>query len=108
MGIAVYDEEYVDVIDHSVVQYIRDSLHSRASTQCRYDLPKTTDFSRSSCLKVTNKHSVTLIRSVVDGNLVPTRMSLVWGGYWDMSKVASSSVRRLKWLYRILLTCLLS
>ena len=37
----MYNEEYVDVLDHSlVVQQKQDYLHSFASARCRYDLLK--------------------------------------------------------------------
>ena len=53
---------------------------------------------------------------VVDGNLVRTRMSLIFWSHlyairdrdWKMSAVSSSSVRRVKLLYNMCLTCWLS
>ena len=53
---------------------------------------------------------------VVDGNLVRTRMSLIFlsrlyairGRDWKMSAVSSSCVRMLKLLYNMCLTCWLS
>ena len=56
------------------------------------------------------------IFQLFDGNLVRTRISLIFlsrlyairGRDWKMSAVSSSSVRRLKLLYNMCLTCWLS